>query len=138
MGSKENVLSVSDGRVQRFFELVDNCKDYDFQIGFDSCTIPGILNMTNKINLDSVDTCEGSRLSMYIDCEMNALPCSFDNQDKRWSFSLNDGTIYDAWHSERFNDFRNRLKNSCLSCIDRLNCMGGCPIKPEIVLCDRD
>ena len=136
LGKMENVLHVNDDRVKEFFKLVDNWK-FNFKIGFDSCTIPAIINHCFNINPDSVDTCEGGRWSMYITSDMKALPCSFDNQDLRWAYDISNDTIQNAWDSEVFEDFRNHFRNSCPDCRKRNQCMGGCPIKREIVLCDR-
>lgn len=134
LGTKENVLRYDDERLRIFFDLVDNMK-HPFKIGFDSCTIPAIHNFTHSIDERSIDTCEGGRWSMYITSDMKALPCSFDNQEMRWSYDISNDTIQNAWNSEQFDDFRNHFRTSCLSCKDRGNCMGGCPIRREIVLC---
>ena len=136
LGTKENVLRYDDERLRVFFDLVDNMK-HPFKIGFDSCTIPAIHNFTRSIDERSIDTCEGGRWSMYITSDMKALPCSFDNQEMRWSYDISNDTIQNAWNSEQFENFRNHFKTSCLSCKDRRNCMGGCPIRREIVLCAR-
>jgi radical SAM protein with 4Fe4S-binding SPASM domain len=136
LGDDENVLRAGDPKVKEFFSIIDNKKDFPFKIGFDSCSVPGILNYTSKIDKASIDTCEGGRWSMYISADMVALPCSFD-QDKRWGCDLGPYSIQSAWNSEKFEDFRNRLRNSCGKCYNRLDCMGGCPIVPQIVLCDR-
>lgn len=136
LGTQQNVLQPDDERVVEFFNLIDNF-NYDFKIGFDSCTVPAILNYTSKINKDSIDTCEGGRWSMYITADMVALPCSFDNQDVRWGYDISSDSIQNAWNSEQFEDFRSHFKNSCSSCSDHLECRGGCPIRREIVLCDR-
>ena len=136
LGTKENVLRYDDERLKVFFDLVDNMK-HPFKIGFDSCTIPAIHNFTHSIDERSIDTCEGGRWSMYITSDMKALPCSFDNQEMRWSYDISNDTIQNAWNSEQFEDFRNHFRTSCSSCKDRRNCMGGCPIRREIVLCAR-
>ena len=136
LGTKENVLRYDDERLKVFFDLVDNMK-HPFKIGFDSCTIPAIHNFTRSIDERSIDTCEGGRWSMYITSDMKALPCSFDNQEMRWSYDISNDTIQNAWNSEQFEDFRNHFRTSCLSCKSRGNCMGGCPIRREIVLCAR-
>jgi radical SAM protein with 4Fe4S-binding SPASM domain len=136
LGQERLMLSNDDPRLKRFFELVDGC-EHPFKIGFDSCTIPGIINNTSMINEDSIDTCEGGRWSMYIDSEMNALPCSFDNQDKRWAVNLKEHTIQETWDGKEFESFRSHFKKSCPECNKREACMGGCPIVPQIVLCDR-
>jgi radical SAM protein with 4Fe4S-binding SPASM domain len=137
LGTEQNVLKYEDPKVKEFFELVDNGK-FDFQIGFDSCSIPGIVNFTKNIDKVSIDTCEGSRYSMYITSDMKALPCSFDNQDMRWAYDISSNSIQDAWNSAQFVDFRNHLKFSCKGCSDCEHCHGGCPIRREIVLCNRE
>ena len=136
LGREENVLHSYDTQVRRFFEAVDNFKG-SHKIGFDSCSCAGIVNFTKKVNLDSVDYCEGARFSAYIDANMNTMPCSFGNQDSKWFVSLRDHTIEEAWNSEVFERFRYSLKNSCAGCKDRAGCAGGCPIVNQVTLCDR-
>lgn len=137
LGSVFDMLSLDDTRVHAFFELVDT-GTFPFKIGFDSCSIPAILNLCKSINHSSVDTCEGGRWSMYITSDMKALPCSFDNQDMRWAYDIADDTIQNAWNSPQFEDFRSYFHRSCPGCDHQKDCMGGCPIRPEIVLCSRE
>lgn len=137
LGSESNVLHYGDPRVEEFFRLVDTQK-FHFKIGFDSCSIPAVLNYTNNIDQDSIDTCEGGRWSMYITSDMLALPCSFDNQDLRWAYDISNDTIQNAWDSPQFEDFRNHFRTSCSGCDKRCACMGGCPIRPQIVMCNRE
>jgi len=136
LGSYENVLRVSDPRVRHFFELVSdgmlNENKNATKIGFDSCSVPALINYSKDIDAVSFDTCEAARWSMYISADMRAKPCSFDMSQ---GFDLNNGTISDAWHSERFAEFRAILSSACISCKDRSICLGGCPIEPQIVLC---
>lgn len=132
LGDSSDVLQYDDPRLTEFFELVD--QHHSFKIGFDSCTVPGILNFSHNINLNSVDTCEAARFSMYITADMIALPCSFDNVNKKYAFDLKNGTIKDAWDSETFNKFRSSF-DSCPNCPKRENCLGGCPLEPSITLC---
>lgn len=134
LGSEANVLHYDDPRVAEFFRLVDENR-FQFKIGFDSCSIPAVLNFTSNIDQDSIDTCEGGRWSMYITSDMKALPCSFDNQEMRWAYDISNDTIQNAWNSQQFEDFRNHFRTSCPGCEKRNACMGGCPIRPQIVLC---
>ena len=115
-------------------ELACGC-DHGYKIGFDSCTVPGLIAQSVDINLASVDTCEGARWPAYITPDMAMLPCSFDNQARRWAVDLKTHTIQEAWDSSVFEDFRRHFRQSCPDCEHRLACMGGCPICPEIVLC---
>lgn len=136
LGSEGNVPDADDPRVKEFFEVVDQM-DMPFKVGFDSCSVPAILNFTHNIDLDSVDTCEGGRWSMYITSDMKALPCSFDNQDLRWAYDISNDTIQNAWNSNQFEDFRDHFRAACPTCTARSACMGGCPIRPQIVICNR-
>lgn len=136
LGQDSNVLRVDDARVREFFGLVDTMK-FPFSIGFDSCNIPGLINCTQNIDPMCFDTCEGARFSMYITSDMKALPCSFDNQEMRWAYDISNDTIQNAWNSAQFEEFRNHFKGSCPNCASRGECMGGCPIRREIVLCNR-
>ena len=135
LGQSENVLSYYDPRLQHFFQLIDS-NNYDFKVGFDSCSIPAILNFTSNLSKDFIDTCEGARWSAYITSDMKMLPCSFDNDKQKWSYDISNDSIENAWNSPQFNDFRNHFKQSCPNCFKRDLCFGGCPICPEIVLCN--
>ena len=66
---------------------------------------------------------------------MKMLPCSFDNQEQRWAVNLRTHSVEEAWNSEAFADFRSHFRRACPACPVRGQCMGGCPIRPEIVLC---
>lgn len=135
-GSREQVLQVGDPRITEFLQLA--CAGgYPFKVGFDSCTVPGLISENISINTDSVDTCEGARWSAYITPDMKMLPCSFDNQMQRWAVDLRTHSIQEAWNSPEFADFRSRFQHSCPDCQDQKICMGGCPICPETVLCHK-
>ena len=135
LGDASDVLKMDDPRLKEFFHLID--EKHPFKVGFDSCTVPGILNFSKNIDLNSVDTCEAARFSMYITSDMIALPCSFDNVNQKYAFDLKDGTIQDAWNSKPFNVFRASFKTSCAGCDKRKKCLGGCPLEPSITLCNK-
>ena len=132
-GTKENVLSVDDPRVAKFFSLVD--KPHRFGVGMDSCNVPGAIRFCRAVLPESLDTCEGGRYSCYIGADMTMLPCSFD-QNGKYAVSLDGKTIEEVWNSEPFEQFRNSMRNACPSCEKKALCLGGCPLMPEIVFCD--
>ena len=99
--------------------------------------MPGALNCCTQIDLASLDTCEAARFSCYIGPDLKMAPCSFD-ADGHFAIQLGDNmTIADGWDSEPFEHFRNTLRAACPDCTCKGLCLGGCPLKPEIVLCDR-
>ena len=132
-GSKGNILSTDDSRVQEFFYQIDT--QHPFKVGMDSCNVPGAINFCKNILPESLDTCEGGRYSCYISADMIMVPCSFD-QEKKYQISLDGITIEEAWNSEPFEAFRNKMRNACPSCLKKDLCMGGCPLMPEIVFCN--
>lgn len=140
LGKEEYVLKANDERVAKFFEALDNRK-VDFNVGFDSCTCSGLINFAHNYNKEDIDYCEGGRFSMYISADMTAMPCSFANQNKAWFFKLNREQnigIKDAWDSEVFNKFRNRLLSKCPNCSNREYCGGGCPLLDSVCLCSKN
>ena len=98
--------------------------------------VPGALQYCKNIWADSLDTCEGGRYSCYIGPDMIMVPCSFD-QKKIYGILLEGITIEQAWNSTPFGMFRQSLKYSCPECTKQHLCMGGCPLMPEIVLCNK-
>ena len=132
-GSTDDVLDVNDARLKEFFDLI--AKPHPFKVGFDSCTVPGLVNFAD-INFDSVDTCEGARYSMYISSDMVAVPCSFD-QKHRFGNDLRSMTIKESWDSPKFSAFRDSMRHSCNGCKQHDICKSGCPLEPSIVLCNR-
>jgi radical SAM protein with 4Fe4S-binding SPASM domain len=131
-----NVLQYNDPKVAEFFNLIDKTK-FDYKIGLDACSIPAVMNFCSNISRESATACDGASYSAYITPNMKMLPCSFDNQDLNYAVDLNQYTLQEAWNSEQFERFRNYHRNSCNGCVDKQHCYNGCPIRPEINLCQR-
>jgi len=134
LGSNNNVLSSQDERIAYLFWLIDRGK-HRFRVGMDSCSVSGIVNFCKNVIPEAFDPCEGGRFSCYIGADMVMLPCSFDQQGT-YGISLQEYSIEQAWNSSEFDGFRKILGSRCPSCVKRENCLGGCPLLPEIVLCD--
>lgn len=135
LGTKEQIIEADNKEFAALLDCIDE-EDFLFKIGFDSCTIPALVKRKGT-NLAYVDTCEGGRWSAYISADMKMMPCSFDNQKQLWAVDLTKYTIQEAWNSKEFADFREHFLVACPECIYRKDCMGGCPICPEIVLCSK-
>lgn len=135
LGRKENVLSAHDERVQRFFSLFDLPQNAN-RAGFDSCSVPALLNFTRRIHPASIEPCEAARFSAYISPDGRLFPCSFERKPQ-FGVSIDGPGIEGAWNSAEFDSFRMRFKNRCGECRAYGQCLGGCPILPEITLCKR-
>lgn len=134
-GTRENVLSVSDPRTAEFFAQLD--APHPFKVGLDSCSVPGALKFCQNILPESLDACEGGRFSCYIGADLKMTPCSFDQRDQYQTQLGPDTSIEDAWNSPVFQRFRQKLKGACPDCPQQALCLGGCPLMPEIVFCDK-
>lgn len=134
-GTKANVLSFDDSRVKEFFSQID--RRHPYKTGMDSCNVPGAIHYCKNVLPESLDTCEGGRFSCYISADMCMTPCSFD-QEKKYYVPLQGSSIEEAWNSEPFEAFRNRMRSACPGCEKKELCMGGCPLMPEIVFCDSE
>ena len=134
-GERENMITPGDPLLEEFCRLVNRQKT-PYKIGFDSCSVPMIVNHCPDISRLTLDTCEGGRYSCYISSEMVMTPCSFD-RDEKYGVSLRGRTIREVWNSPQFEAFRESLRRSCPDCPDREACMGGCPLIPEAAVCLR-
>jgi len=134
-GQMDQVLSIHDSKVKHFFSLFDQAEIAN-KAGFDSCCVPAILNLTTKINPLCIEPCEAGRFSAYITSDNKLVPCSFE-KDERFAVSLEEMTIQEAWESEPFERFRAKQDHKCLACTQRMSCLAGCPIVPQITLCEK-
>ena len=89
-----------------------------FKIGMDSCLVNKVkqtgVHLT-KMEEESMDTCEGARMSMYISPDMKMIPCSFGGDAN--GISLEGRSIKDVWdNSDTFKKFRDVLQNNSACC----------------------
>lgn len=93
-------------------------KKYNFLVGMDSCMVNKVKQSGLKMTKDqeeSVDTCEGSRMSCYISPDMKLMPCSFGGHGK--GESIIDKSIKEVWdNGNEFHEFRNVLKCNPATC----------------------
>lgn len=123
-----------DQRLQRFLNMAVRRK-HPYRVGFDTCFTSALVKCCDVINISSIDACEATKFSMYIDSEMNAYPCSFDNQAGKFRESLRNKAIIDVWNGEVFEAFRNAKKEKCVNCELYKVCGSGCKLQLDIDLC---
>jgi radical SAM protein with 4Fe4S-binding SPASM domain len=120
-----------------FFKLIES-HQFPFKIGFDSCSVSGIVSHT-EYDDTLVEPCEAGRFSAFVSEEMRMYPCSFMVQSVEGE-CLRSTTMKDIWqNSQSFNRVREKLKtNDCGGCHHYENCMGGCPVFDQITMCRED
>ena len=107
-------------QLQEFSNLIENVTEDNLRyfVGCDSCMINKLLKL--KINLtkeqmESIDSCEGARMSCYISPDMKFIPCSFGG--KLRGESILNKSIKDVWDNGiEFNKFRDCLCKDAASC----------------------
>ncbi|MGN1155062.1 MAG: hypothetical protein ACI4TK_02690 [Agathobacter sp.] len=70
METKEKMIPIDD---EEFFEFLRGVSEgkLAYKVGVDSCTVPALINYTDNIDMDSLDTCEGARWSAYISSDIS-------------------------------------------------------------------
>lgn len=99
-----------------FADLVFNPKTI-FKVGMDSCLVNHVLKHVDPdpIQKQSIDTCEGARMSAYITPDMKMTPCSF--ADKALGIPIGKKDISYIWNkSMKFKSFRKVLKKNPNTC----------------------
>lgn len=134
LGKTEQIVRYDNPLFEELLRMVDK-ERFPFRIGFDSCSTPALIRELRNVELSSIDACEGARWSAYISPDMKMLPCSFGCQTSQWEVDLRQCSIMDAWRSEKFDAFRQAMRDACPTCSLRERCMGGCHICPEVILC---
>lgn len=90
----------------------------NFKLGMDSCLVNKVkksgVHLTRREE-ESMDTCEGARMSMYISPDMRMIPCSFGGNE--YGIPLEGKTIKEVWNnSDIFKKFREQLLKDPACC----------------------
>lgn len=124
--NKDKMLTIHDPVYIQFLQELD-AVEHPFKIGFDSCQSPAIRAFCPSVAKASLEFCEAARFSMYIDCELNAFPCSFGHELSKYAIDLSTRSIIEAWNSAEFDFFRELQVKACNGCeiYDCRNCALG-------------
>ncbi len=138
VGKKKNLdlLLKKSSKLYDLFKTIDE-NVFPFKIGFDSCSVSGLLKYMKAPNLTYIEPCEAGRFSAFISEDLNVYPCSFMTECSK-GVSLKGKSLINIWRdSSIFTDIREKLSsNRCPQCIHQKFCMNGCPFLSEINLCN--
>ena len=128
-------LAKHNPRVGRVFELATT-NEYPFKVGFDDCSTTGMLT-NGKPALTSVEACDAARFSMFVSENMQAYPCSF-MAELCEGHKVTATNLQNIWmNGKLFTMMRKSLsKHRCNNCSLSEHCMSGCPLFPDINICD--
>ena len=129
---------------EKFAALIKAAQDKGISIGMDSCTAPLMLKYCEQNNQDkiiaSIEPCESTLFSIYINVDSQVFPCSFAEGTAGWEKGMDirehENFLKDIWLSERLSGWRNGLLKSsskCVNCKVSKHCRS-CPIY-DITIC---
>jgi radical SAM protein with 4Fe4S-binding SPASM domain len=118
-----------------FFRLVTK-NNFPFRIGFDSCSVSGLLRWGTVAEL-SVEHCDAGRFSLFVSETLDVYPCSFMVSSSYPAASLKSHSLIEIWETHpTFLKIRMQHKTSkCSACGIRECQLSGCPLFPEMDLC---
>ena len=112
-------------------------KQYKFSLSIDACS--SFIFRNFEIQSTSIGPCTSAFYSACIDYNLNMRPCSIMQQYKE--IHLKQVSLKEAWNSKEFEEFRQKFAQlryeDCKTCKHLIYCLGGCPIMPEIVFCEK-
>jgi len=134
INSSKDLLLRKSPLLQAFFEQVENNRTH-LKIGFDSCSISGIIKYMN-VNKIFYESCEAARFSAFISEDFKMYPCSFMINTDNFG-DLRTDSIFEIWQNNKsFVAYRNQiLNNNCTHCNLNAECKGGCCFMECINLC---
>lgn len=131
--SGSNCGKPSESALAQFFRAV---KGAGIKIGFDSCSISGILWWLDTSH-EFVESCEAAKFSAFISEDLRMYPCSFMANTDRYG-DLSQNSLLDIWrNNSHFQAMRAmHPRHECVSCPHIPECRGGCSFLPQINLCN--
>ncbi len=134
-GGDQGLLARRSPAVAEFFRLAVTTR-LPWRIGFDSCGVTGLARWGNANRL-GLEGCDAGRFSLFVSERLEVYPCSLMVESGRAGASLRQSSLLDIWRGHpSFTGFRSRHKTGrCGDCAMREQCLGGCPVFPEIDYC---
>ncbi len=133
--------SYSQISAQEYSDFLNFLLENKIRFGHDSCCFPNLIFFSKESMKENIrlvaEGCESARMSLYINTEGIAFPCSFV-EDK---FKGNDvanckSFINDIWNSSEVSSFRNALLKSTenCNCAEKNKSCFKCPVY-DVALC---
>lgn len=115
IASREYMIDYADPDYIELLRLV-TLVECAWRYGFDTCQSPAIYKFASNVAIESVEFCEATRFSMYINSKCIAYPCSFGIENDAYAVDLKRHTVQEAWESDNFKMFRDLQTEMCADC----------------------
>jgi radical SAM protein with 4Fe4S-binding SPASM domain len=128
-GDRNKLTPIADHNVYK--DLIDYATSKGVAVGMDSCSAPMVLKSVEEHVIPSIEPCESSLFSIYVNTEGELFPCSFTEGTKGWERGINLATDekVNFWYHPRVVAFREGLLKSseCGDCSVKAHCRS-CPV----------
>ena len=136
--SDPKLLLNNSPRVEEFFALATRAR-YPFRIGFDTCTITGLARFGSAPAI-SLEGCDAGRFSLFVSEKLEVFPCSFMVEAGYHGVPLKGSSLLKIWKEHpSFQTIRAKHASpGCANCKTPQHCLSGCPLFPEMNLCENN
>lgn len=140
-GERNNLVSI--GSTLDYKEILDYAEASGVSVGFDSCSGPMALRSVPESAIPSVDPCESTLFSIYINVKGEVFLCSFTEGTPGWEggVDLVNAESFDAvWYNPRVQVWREGLLASADTCKNECGVRKHCRICPvyDVTTCKRE
>lgn len=109
-----------------FSALIKKAQEMGIAVGMDSCTAPLMFKFAEEFKqldiVPSIEPCESTLFSIYINTEAEVFPCSFTEGTPGWETGISmldvENFYRDVWYSSRLAVWRKSLLTSSASCVN--------------------
>jgi len=131
-----NKYHAIDG-MNKFNKLIKTAQDMGVSVGMDSCTAPLMFKFAEAFDqpgiIPSIEPCESTLFSIYINADAEVFPCSFTEGTEKWERGISMLEVNDfmkeVWFGQRLSEWRESLMASskgCNQCTMQIHCRS-CP-----------
>lgn len=122
-GDRNQLTSVDE--LHQVKALFNHARGAEVQFGMDSCSAPNLLKATedeNLFSIESVEPCESTLFSLYINVDGDAFPCSFTEGQLGWEKGIpileQDSFLGGVWFDKKLTAWRKKILASSQECKD--------------------
>lgn len=137
-GDRNNLDSIVS--LEDYGRLVDYARKKGVAVGMDSCSAPMVLKTMPEEVIPSVEPCESTLFSVYVNVDGEMFPCSFTEGTRGWEtgIDLKMDPVHgeDPWYNPRIEAFRKGLlasSSGCTDCSVQKHCRS-CPVY-DVTIC---
>lgn len=115
---------------EQYKAVIEHARSKNVAIGMDSCSAPMVLRNVEEQVIPSIEPCESTLFSIYVNVKGEMFPCSFTEGTPGWEKGID--LVNPAapnggwWWGDKLVQFRKKLLDSSSGCADKCNVQKHC------------